>query len=45
MESDKPGLLMRRMLLELLQGAGEEEVFRQETQIPVHKLATRSAGQ
>ena len=28
MESDKPGLLMRRMLLELLERHGEKEVFR-----------------
>ncbi|MFY0022620.1 hypothetical protein ABTQ05_22080, partial [Acinetobacter baumannii] len=28
MESDKPGLLMRRMLLDLLEQHGEKEVFR-----------------
>jgi phenylpropionate dioxygenase-like ring-hydroxylating dioxygenase large terminal subunit len=33
MESDKPGLLMRRMLLELLQREGEQEVFRASTQV------------
>jgi phenylpropionate dioxygenase-like ring-hydroxylating dioxygenase large terminal subunit len=33
MESDKPGLLMRRMLLELLQREGEQEVFREATQV------------
>jgi hypothetical protein len=33
MESDKPGLLMRKMLLELLQREGEQEVFRASTQV------------
>lgn len=29
MESDQPGLLMRRMLLKLLNDNGESEVFRE----------------
>ncbi len=34
MESDKPGLLIRKMLLELLQREGEEEIFNPPTNKP-----------
>ena len=34
MESDQPGLLMRRMLLKLLNDHGESEIFRDI--IPIH---------
>ncbi|MCS6765271.1 MAG: aromatic ring-hydroxylating dioxygenase subunit alpha [Candidatus Protistobacter heckmanni] len=43
MESDRPGLMMRKMLHELLKAHGEEEVYRQAPE-PRLKLASRPAA-